>query len=636
MTFIIHSPKSIEEREPRFIYERDAAPPSVFRKTIEFERYKDREKKRWLEGYMGLTPQHYYHLTRGRIKHGTGGTTIRPLWRESDEFVFGAAYEAMKIRHDFYGVKRREYGWSVIFGACFPNWFVSTNIGCDVSMTSSDKPKTSNLFSNKFIPFYDNIDKDFELGEKDDAIFQPVEIRRNETMTTSYLKITGIRNGQVEKSQIICPETVTNSSALSSYRVKYLFVDEWALHDKVDQVIRSADDALNTNGVRDGFFAAGGTVESEIPHENLKKIQKLLSLKQDQLKLSKKSVIFIEAWRGRQLYEGEDGEVLYIPGTRNGWDNEKFATEIIMRKRDAYIAADDEKGLNAYIKNHPLTIQEVMSAVGTGTLPADLAEKVSKQKRHITLHDQGVIHYDLKEQEGGKIVAEVNDKSPIVIYKMPDPTAPAGTYIAGNDPIPYGNNDIGSGSMDSFVIKNILTQEYVAYYMERNLDPHYVNYKKVLLQRFYGNAKSMLEQNRGELVYRHYVDHGLLHLLARKPAHFGLKMSNKHIQYGVFRNEVRLIDLGNSLFYDYIRNHIEKFMFEVGLEQMLSFDPKNVNNDMVDAIIWCEILNEEIRRRNKKQDNQEDIEEITIPIRKMVNGKIQLVFQKMNIKKQQQ
>lgn len=612
----------LEKRPSLYIY--DGIP--TFRTTLEKEKWMVEEMHRWKFGYLGMSPKHYFYLTQIHIKEGTAGKIIRPRWRSCDHFIFHCADDAEANREDLIVVKRREIGISSIFGT-MPLYYIMTNPGCISGLTSCDTSRISNLFNQKLLVAYQNMHK----------MFKPAQENLNKSKAVSFLRVKLKKKSEeyIYESDVVCAETTDQPSSFSAYRLRYLFLDEFGLHRKRKEVMESADDSLGESGVREGTMVLAGTVENGIPQESLAEIQRILSLSSDDLKIEKKSVCFVPAWMGMYKYADFDNPKIKheIPHTQNGWDNRDFSTQLVLKRREQYDKLEDKSKLIAYKKNHPLTIEDVIEAVGDGKLPADLADLVSKQITWILNNNPPVFNYDIEEDGDGKLVGKQNDRGLFKIYKLPVEHIRPGRYIAGNDTIPYGDAEVSDGSRDCFWVFDTENQEFVALILERNMDCHFMTEAKIRLQKFYSSSahttKNMMEMNRGEAVFQKYKDFGLLNMLAPKLQTFGLKESSR--KWGYWRNDPKVVQAGNDLLFSYIRNHINKLMFKEACEQLLRFLLQN--NDLVDGMIATLIYNEELRRKRARLSNQEDVETLTIPVRKFVNGKLMVVQQTFNVKK---
>lgn len=572
--------------------------PENFKSSYHKDKYWEEEIRRWHEGYEGLHGFHYFYVQECKIPDNDG-LPIRPRWRECDENAIWEIFECFKKRWDANVFKRREFGLTSIGAGALPFYMMQIYPGAHIGMTSADLDRVSRMFKEKTLTTRAGFHPEIEF---------PIH-QKNETKNNSYLAVTQkiIDHETNEETMlypdISCPETAKDPKAFSSGRFKYIFVDEWALHPKRQQLLNSLYPTLEKEKVRTGFLLCGGTVESDISPESLNEMRDIVSRSRAGDKVG---VIFVPAYAGMSIYTDFEGNIHRIPGTENGWNNKEFATEIIMRERDHYEKIGDISKLNALIKNYPLTIDEVLEGTATGVLPKEIMDMVAKRTREINQKHETVFPeatYRLDYTSNGAITAIPDNNGCVVITEMPRKDLVGAMplpYIASNDPIPYGDNDIDDGSSDCMVIKNRFTQKYVAYYLERNLDPHYTFTQKTMLQNFYFQAPSMLEMNRGEVVFQTYKAAGALHLLAKKPINLGIKYETSRV-YGWYKNKTGA--MANGFFITFLKNHLSKQDFKLMMRQLEVFLIENT--DLLDAMIGCEVFEEELRRREEKERNRQ-------------------------------
>ena len=58
-------------------------PTPTFTTTYESDKYWDEQRRRWIEGYSGLTGLHYFYLQEWHLKL-IDGSTLRPQFRDTD------------------------------------------------------------------------------------------------------------------------------------------------------------------------------------------------------------------------------------------------------------------------------------------------------------------------------------------------------------------------------------------------------------------------------------------------------------------------------------------------------------------------------------------------------------------------
>jgi len=203
------------------------------------------------------------------------------------------------------------------------------------------------------------------------------------------------------------------------------------------------------------------------------------------------------------------------------------------------------------------------------------------------------------------------------------------TYIAGIDPIPFNSKNMGDGSNQAIVIKDIDTNRYVAHYSERDSDPDMIVKNMILMQEYYNNAIAMIEINRGGVVKQKYKDAGKLHLLAKKPIFLGKGFFKDDDSVGYYKNDITA-ERGNSYLIDYLNTYCDDIWF-----LSMITDLKNYlidNTDLADAMVACEIMHKNIVKKSEKSKPQEILVK-EIPILKFINGRYTREWVKVNISK---
>ena len=175
-------------------------------------------------------------------------------------------------------------------------------------------------------------------------------------------------------------------------------------------------------------------------------------------------------------------------------------------------------------------------------------------------------------------------------------------YIAGIDPIPFGDKNINDGSDFAIIVMGLYSSEIVAYYTERSMDSDYVVGNCILLQEYYASeafpdgAPAMLEANRGEVALKVYEQKNKLSLLAKQATHLGKEFIRKHGKYGWSNNDSfggkGSNPKANDFMVQYLKQHAEKIRFMRLIDELHRF-PKG-NNDLLDALKGCLILYNEL------------------------------------------
>jgi hypothetical protein len=562
-----------------------------------------KEKEYWVEGRFGLVGPHYYSLTQGFVKDARGFKK-RPIWRDIDDLIYNGYLEAKNTNHDLFVTKRREVGLSFIFGGIIPMWVAMTNPGSTSLITSADKKRLEALFKDKLRVVYDEFDDFAKPGIVSTRQEGYLHLGRRDTKTG---KVTGL------DSQIITKETVETPTAFEAYRAMHIFIDECMLHPKADKVYKSAQASTKSGFVKVAPIVIGGSAG-----EATSIGQKLAKTLWDNAEALKILTLFLPGNQGimeaPELDKNgkETGKILnFCP---NGHSDEKGATDWIMQTRDTLDKLEDKSYLNSFIKQYPLDIQEVFSVSGQGAFPKHIMTKLDNQERIILSTRPPVERSYLNRNFEGDIVKRADLTSAMRFLENPNPEH---TYIAGIDPIPFNSKNMGDGSNQAIVIKDIDTNRYVAYYSERDSDPDLIVNNMILMQEYYNNAIAMIEINRGGVVKQKYKDAGKLHLLAKKPIFLGKGFWKDDDSIGYYKNDITA-ERGNSYLIDYLNNYCEDIWFLDIIIELKNYLIENT--DLADAMVATEILHKNLVKKFE-QKKPEILQSKQIPMLEYQNGR---------------
>ena len=212
---------------PKFLYsDWIKEMPSDNDSDLVWDRFLDREYDRWRNGYNGIDGYHYFALTQARFKDARG-QEIRPYWRDTDELIYEGYRKGLNNFQDVMYVKRRESGLTTTFGGVVPICNSLIHPGSVNLLTSADKTRIEGMFSEKTQVIYENLHariKPSRISTRQSG-FMHFGVKDNKTGDVSGLK-----------SQIVCKETVDKPNGLESYRAMSIFIDEYFLHPKANQV----------------------------------------------------------------------------------------------------------------------------------------------------------------------------------------------------------------------------------------------------------------------------------------------------------------------------------------------------------------------------------------------------------------
>ena len=572
-----------------------------------------KEREYWIDGRFGLTGPHYFALTQGWVKDARGFKK-RPVWRDIDDLIYEGYMDARRTNHDLFITKRREVGLSFIFGGIIPMWIAMTNPGSTSLITSADKKRLEALFKDKTRVVYDEFDEYARPGIVSTRQEGYLHLGRRDAKTGS---ITGL------DSQIITKETVDTPTAFEAYRAMHIFIDECMLHPKADKVYKSAQASTKSGFVKVAPIVIGGSAG-----EATSIGQKLAKTLWESAEALKILTLFLPGNQGimeapeLDINGKETGKILnFCP---NGHSDEKAATEWIMKTRDTLDKLEDKSYLNSFIKQYPLDIQEVFSVSGHGAFPKAIMDKLDTQERIILASRPPIDRSELHRNYDGEIIKRAAITSPMHFLENPQPDH---TYIAGIDPIPFNSKNMGDGSKQAIVIKDIDTNRYVAYYTERDSDPDQIVNNMILLQEYYNNAIAMIEINRGGVVKQKYKDAGKIHLLAKKPIFLGKGFWKDDDSVGYYKNDVTA-ERGNTYIIDYLKVYSEDIWFLDMIQELKSYLIENT--DIADAMVACEIMHKNITKRHE-QKQPEKLTEKEIPMLEYANGRYVRVWKKVRV-----
>lgn len=534
----------------------------------------EREEEYWNDGRFGLTGAHYFALTQGKVKTAEG-LRVRPVWRDIDEQIYGSYYEAQRTNHDLFVTKRREIGLSFIFGGVMPVFTSLRYPGSTSLITSADKPRLKELYKDKLRVMFDSID----------PTYRPSVVS---TRQEGYLHLGKLnkQTGEVTglDSKIVTQETVVDPAALEAYRAMFCFIDEALLHPKASSVLKSAQASVKKGFRKMAPIVLGGSASLVSPEGS-----KLASELWRDSEFLKILTLFIPGTMGIMEAPELDKEGKetgkYLNFCPNGHSDVKAAEEWILRTREMLGQAEDKSYLESFIKQYPLELSEVITVGARGNLPKDVENKVLAREKILLGSSLPIERCTLSKDIDDAIKIHPDPKGRVRILERP---IEGHTYIAGNDPIPYNSSNVGDGSSQVLVIKDLTLNRYVAWMKDRDSDPDDIIKEQILLQDLYFGAKNMLEINRGGVTKEKYKQYGRMDLLAGKPTLLGKGYTQGDGSVGFYKtNDGWITTQLNFYLLEYFRKFIDEIYFLEFIEEAKGFLAENT--DLLDAIAACEL-----------------------------------------------
>jgi hypothetical protein len=475
--------------------------PTIFKTTLDEQKYWVGQKKIWIEGYNeDVNGMLYHYCNEIKLKDRVRGTIFYPTARDADVLMSNHAQKSMDDGFASFITKGRGVGLSSFF-MTLPLYFARIYPNSKSIATSKDKKTLAALFNEKTI---------ISLEEMH-ATLKPDIINKNQTANESYLK-TGYKyinddgEEKYSENEFVCrdtqdsPKSATNFSGMGAI---YGFADEAMLMPHLMAFLASARECFYDHSINKmvGLLALGGSLESTIGPDDVRRIADVWA-NADALRIK---TLFIPATFGKHM--------------TNGHSNHEKAREEILQRREELSKIDDKSQLTAYIKNNPLDINDIFDFAGGGLFDEYTVEKVNAQLRELPKVKQEMKPVAHKiNVSATTVVAEPVKESPILILEHPKEGV---DYIIGGDTIMTSDltsSAKGNSKYAAVVTKGVDPQGEiqfapVATYLERPKSIEHANIQLMNLAKYYnqyGKCKIMCELNAGaENLLQMLINEGL-------------------------------------------------------------------------------------------------------------------------------
>lgn len=449
-------------------------PKPLFKTKYEKEKYWSEQKKLWIEGIGDIPPTLVHKTQEQKIKNRNTGVIFRPIARDVDLLIHENIRDCRRNGEALVIIKARGIGLSAEDG-CLANYFMKVYPGTTTLLTSCDKPKIASLFSEKVAVTFDQYDDDIK----------PVEVRRNETATSCYLKTEQIyidQDGktQTNSSQIICRETSdspSSASAFSGQGAIFGAYDEIFLHKRRNELMRSSTSCYveQSTGITTGFLLANGTVEDTLTNEQLAELQLLIEeiQRNGRLGTMKARLLFIPAWLGKFMV--------------NGHSNEQKGREWWSKEIDALEKLKDPKAVRAFRMNNPMSLEDIFELNKGGVFEDDVSDMIKAQYKIVTNNPPSLKRVKLIDINGS-VQQHLDKKGNIEILE--EPKSGVGYYL-NIDGVATGKKAGGeegssvAGSIVKMFDPNGLSYGVPAVYLERPETIEQSYYALIALARYY-------------------------------------------------------------------------------------------------------------------------------------------------------
>ena len=563
--------------------------PTTFKTTLEQQNYYEEEKRRWREGYgdgySKITGMHYFYLTQGTLKDGSDGNFITPIYRDCDEWIIEPLHNSFWNLDCHQGlVKRREIGATSIGAGLLPAYTFKMFPNSTFGMTSCDQTRIFKAVNDKTDVFLKRMNKDIApifdkgLGWKQNATKQQVYMN-----LPWFIKNKETGEMEINYSELYAKETSESDSAatgFSSTRLRAAYLDEFPLHKRKAKLIGSIKSTVMKSAAQSGLLYWAGTVEDTLTAAQINELKTLVA-NSEELNFN---ITFAAAWWGLFL-------------DKNGVTDEQKGVDWVHSEREKLARLDDKSFLKAFIKNYPLTLDEILDLGGGGRFDEETVERINAQDKFLReSKDIPVVGHRLETKRlndtDSIVEAIVSPDSELKILEHPKPGV---SYVIGYDGIStskLSSNDTSNSKMAIVVMKGIDPQSEtefapVAVWSLRPKSIIAGNLKVIEVLTYYnkfGKAKFIGELNAGgEHAITLAQDKGLGKTIMHKR-----DLSKKGYvdtkKLWFYRTD-DVLDWQNEAYNIYLKKYAHKVMFRSLLLDALKGDNENVDEE--DAMKAC-------------------------------------------------
>lgn len=388
--------------------------PETFKTEVERQRYWSKEKEVWVNGYSPeVNGMCYFYGTQIKLKDRVTAKIDYPIIRDVEVKVFSELEQSIKNSESPFIIKGRGVGLSSI-GMNLPFYFWKINPGATCVATSKDKSTLGTLFNDKTMVGYDELHPDIKFDL----------IRKNQTQAESFLKVgTNYidHNKQVKyaESIFLCRDTQDSDAAATKFSGAgsiYGFADEAPLMKRFFLFFNSAIEIFKDHSQNKltGLLLSGGTIEDTITSADLARLKGII----DKASALHIRPIFIPATYGKHVV--------------NGHSNHEKAREEILKRRDELDKLEDKSFLNAYIKNNPLSMDEIFELSSGEMFDEYTIQRVKEQRIIVSTEREFIPMFNTISKIGDNFETNPVKTSPIKILQHPKPGV---EYILGLDSV---------------------------------------------------------------------------------------------------------------------------------------------------------------------------------------------------------
>lgn len=402
---------------PLYVYK----PVPDFKRTDQRVAYREKQHQMYMEGAYGLSGAQLFYIQECHLKL-IDGSLIRPIWRDVDQAIFDEIDRTREEKKSLLIVKRREVGLTSI-AANLAHYFARMYKGVTCNITSNSQPQLYKLFTDKIMPSQNSFHPDIR-GSYDSREGGSIsQTKSNVGMTLAMKSKNEYGEEIVKTSDFFCRETSESDEAASKFsgtRAFYSFIDEAAIHQRLMTLLSSLMPVMMKGSVQEGLLIMGGSIERNIKQQVLIMLKGLI----DNAKAYNLNWMFIPGYMGIDEF------------MVNGWSNVDKATEWILRRREELNKSPDKKLYNAFMKSHPLTMDELFELGGEGFWEESSLQVLNEVKKKLELAPPPITPVTITPV-GPELKVTVVRESPITILEHPKENV---NYIFGLDSIMSAKN----------------------------------------------------------------------------------------------------------------------------------------------------------------------------------------------------
>jgi hypothetical protein len=326
--------------------------------------------KYWIEGYNGVPGSLYFKTQEGKIKNRITGQPENAICRDVDLYMHVLLNASKKNKRSAGIIKGRGSGLSTDFGiqACYS---IITNPGSNVNLTSKDQCGISELFGEKVLFCYENLDPHIRPKLKNKSKNKQSSFL---SLYCEYENMHGeLKTGVSRIDAISTSASDKAASVFSGIKALLGIYDELPIHPRKAKLLNSSFSCYQNPRTKelDGFLIWGGTIEGALSNADLIEFKKTI----EQADTWKSDIIFLDCVWGM-----ESPDKVF-----NGWTNWEYGNNWHEQELERLLKTGYEKSICSFKKNYPRSIKDIFELVQCGYQEDDVASIKDRSKVSSTM-----------------------------------------------------------------------------------------------------------------------------------------------------------------------------------------------------------------------------------------------------------